>query len=585
MSDRDQALQDRLVFPEKCPCANVNSATGKQCHKVGTKACSNCYLVLYCSKECQKSHWKQHKTDCKSELMKTTWRPSWEAEQRKPAFVSNVTGPADKMVTYGKKKYLWGNVPALDMLGLAHNEGATYAKDLRLLFAASGDLRHVVKTIAGITSTSAPISLQDITAVINDRDFDIVARNAILLLTALHVVPAPAAAAAMIHTWYSALLPPSVLKSLHSTVLPLIRTVCAKIASKPPDQLLGKTFTHGRGSVRLVLTRRCWEALQAYLEVPSGLTAAEAKRVRGATVAAPARRDYVDRALFCQPPAWRAATIRFRSEGVLMPFGAATGTFDVPNPTMFQERDAWPMHDSADPLAGWAIEDALRKTPLAKNDLYGGLFFHISELLVDFCEKVQRMKISFVLLHVDAVDLPKSLANDFNLTKSFDRIEVSNIADGGYLGSKCLDIFAPLLRPLDENPCATLVTLFINAVTEVQTNADMMDIMMREMKRVVAVLPPVRQSTAAQSGNADSIRRLQAFDLFRDFDSLWTRYEQRHGFDGVAEGVGLRAKSKHTITEPWPMRLKKGPTKAEFERLLGSSHTGGERYVEWQRVR
>lgn len=190
----------------------------------------------------------------------------------------------------------------------------------------------MVKTIAGITSTSAPISLQDITAVINDRDFDIVARNAILLLTALHVVPAPAAAAVMIHTWYSALLPPSVLKSLHSTVLPLIRTVCAKIASKPPDQLLGKTFTHGRGSVRLVLTRRCWEALQAYLEVPSGLTAAEAKRVRGATVAAPARRDYVDRALFCQPPAWRAATIRFRSEGVLMPFGAATGTFDVPNP-------------------------------------------------------------------------------------------------------------------------------------------------------------------------------------------------------------------------------------------------------------
>lgn len=91
---------------------------------------------------------------------------------------------------------------------------------------------------------------------------------------------------------------------------------------------------------------------------------------------------------------------------------------------MFQERDAWPMHDSADPLAGWAIEDARRKTPLAKNDLYGGLFFHISELLVDFCEKVQRMKISFVLLHVDAVDLPKSLANDFNLTKSFDRIEV-----------------------------------------------------------------------------------------------------------------------------------------------------------------
>jgi len=36
---------------------------------------------------------------------------------------------------YGAEKYLWGNVPALDVLKLAGNEGAEYAEDISLLFA------------------------------------------------------------------------------------------------------------------------------------------------------------------------------------------------------------------------------------------------------------------------------------------------------------------------------------------------------------------------------------------------------------------------------------------------------------------
>lgn len=35
----------------------------------------------------------------------------------------------------GREKYLWGNVPAIDVLQLENNEGLSYDKDLRLLFA------------------------------------------------------------------------------------------------------------------------------------------------------------------------------------------------------------------------------------------------------------------------------------------------------------------------------------------------------------------------------------------------------------------------------------------------------------------
>jgi hypothetical protein len=38
-------------------------------------------------------------------------------------------------VTFGVKKYLWCNVPAIDVLKVEGNEGAEYAGDLRLLFA------------------------------------------------------------------------------------------------------------------------------------------------------------------------------------------------------------------------------------------------------------------------------------------------------------------------------------------------------------------------------------------------------------------------------------------------------------------
>lgn len=82
------------------------------------------------------------------------------------------------------------------------------------------------------------------------------------------------------------------------------------------------------------------------------------------------------------------------------------------------------MMDSADPLNGWSMDDILQSTPLAKNDLYGGLFFHVRKLLVDFCAKLKTMKISFVLLHKDAAELPKTLATDLQLTQLFDRIEV-----------------------------------------------------------------------------------------------------------------------------------------------------------------
>lgn len=91
---------------------------------------ANQYVLQYCGADCQKAHWPIHKVYCRSPLGKATWAPKWDLENRTPAFVRGGIG-----VTFGGKKYLWGNVPALDVLRLETNEGDNYPGQLSLLFA------------------------------------------------------------------------------------------------------------------------------------------------------------------------------------------------------------------------------------------------------------------------------------------------------------------------------------------------------------------------------------------------------------------------------------------------------------------
>lgn len=66
--------------------------------------------------------------------MKETWKPAWEVERRKPTFVGS-DGPRTGQTRYGARKYLWGNVPAIDVMQVLQNEAADLPESLRLLFA------------------------------------------------------------------------------------------------------------------------------------------------------------------------------------------------------------------------------------------------------------------------------------------------------------------------------------------------------------------------------------------------------------------------------------------------------------------
>lgn len=64
-------------------------------------------------------------------MIKKTWKPSWHTEKRKAAFV----GDDADLVSFGMQKYLWGNVPAIELLNVKDNESDATGRDFRLLLA------------------------------------------------------------------------------------------------------------------------------------------------------------------------------------------------------------------------------------------------------------------------------------------------------------------------------------------------------------------------------------------------------------------------------------------------------------------
>ena len=165
-----------------------------------------------------------------------------------------------------------------------------------------------------------------------------------------------------------------------------------------------------------------------------------------------------------------------------------------------------------------------------------------------------------------------------------DILQLSNITDRGYLGpGVTLAAFGPLLKRKTENPSATMVALFLNAVHEVYSPLDYQSSIRSDMERLRSYIPISRDMVQGRNRyNADSIRFMCAQGLLWDFDELFSRFKRDCCLDEISKATGLKMKSKNTIVQPWPMRIKENATPREFNVLLASGHNGSERYVEWE---
>jgi hypothetical protein len=305
-----------------------------------------------------------------------------------------------------------------------------------LTFQASGDLRNLVKTINSLPETySGCLDFH-----LNDKEEMVVARNIILVIIAFNFPPNEACVI-MVHLWYSAFLPKDLLQAVQSKIVPPLQELL-NFTQEEPTKLLKKTFSYHNVTLTATLSRSAWEKILSNFKCSSSVSFSEASALRRSVTMAEHRQDYVDRALFRLPPPWRLAHMRFREDGVLLPFGAARDEFNTPNPyvsfseknqefqfliiysTLFQDTELWPMADYADPLDGWALGEILQTSYGAENDIYGQLHQHVIGFLRKFCEKLPALKLNISLLNMDAGNLPKCIDMFDGKQQAYDRIDV-----------------------------------------------------------------------------------------------------------------------------------------------------------------
>ncbi|OJA20467.1 hypothetical protein AZE42_04908 [Rhizopogon vesiculosus] len=446
-------MKPKFPPPEMLPCANVDIAKSKVCPKQGTKACSACKLVSYCSKECQKNHWRIHKDDCKNPLKSNDWKPAWVVENRLP--MSFFSKPGDSFPTQvdelSRGISLWGNVPAIDLINLRKNENDA-SQDLSIALVASGDLRHVVQTINSLPDDYSG----HLQVLINDRTLPVVTRNIAILLILGTVSDETMAADIALHFWYSVFIPAEYGNNISAIVTSFL-------LRETDEQPLGP-----RSSMNCLIPKEAMEFFQRFGSMAS-ISVADAQNEYDRVRTASSRGDFRDRMYAKLKPSHRVAFQEFRRFGIVLPFGAVNAHFNTPNASLFSLDGKWWQADHADPLQGWDIGPILeagRAHGAQPEDIYGCLYFFLSDQLRTFARRLREFRISFRVVTAEASHLSSIIRKDvlspFGIPASvrFDRIDVSNILDVNYAGiGNVLTHWGPLLKA---SPTAALVGYFMN---------------------------------------------------------------------------------------------------------------------------
>ncbi|TGZ81524.1 hypothetical protein EX30DRAFT_363868 [Ascodesmis nigricans] len=572
------------------PCGNL------ACSVSGILACGNCFLIKYCSKECQKTHYKVHKSACKSPLSTASWAPGYTVQRRKPSFIaSDNDEPLYSPYGHVQPKYLFGNIPSFDHLKFAGVDTAD-EDEINMLFAASGDLRNLITTVLGIASE------KKVKVVLNDREPYVVIRNLLVLLL-LGTNPESESDSkpyleTAIHLWFSAFLTPAMsetLKYVFNKHLGKMRSH-SNMPNANESGLLATTVQLDNGpTIRCVLPRRVWNIFFTVMDSPP-IPVVAATKSRHEVTMARSRVDYRERFLEQIHPQYRQSFAQYWEDGLVLPFSMSRKDFTVPNCTLFYQATLqWLLMDNANPLNSCPIKEIYtpsHSVPAPKYDTYGLLYFYVFRNLTDFHHRLvdtNKPSHHFSITCCSAQTIASSVPGITH--HSFDLIEVSNITDNGYLGvpTTLRSIAVPLLKPTGR-----LISLFMNYFAELEhyLGPNIVNVWKKkEMELLMSILGKAgvqKYLFSPVTGLLNMAQIMSALPVFEDPDLKWDLYSDMLGLEEKAEKEGMRmlkVEKPHRFNVVGNRELESNPEKVMkiVKDAALSGTMGTETYVVWGR--
>ncbi|PHH68176.1 hypothetical protein CDD80_199 [Ophiocordyceps camponoti-rufipedis] len=592
-------------------CAAETEHKGELCGAEPRLICPYCYIFAYCSSSCRRRHWKEsHHKECQKAI-DMALPDGWT--------VDNPVALGDWL---SSQKTYWHNYPATDVLRLDKTEGAWFESSLNMLFYGAAGIRHLIYSVANMVDTARP----QLNVVVDEHHFSHYLRS----FLALHLLAANGFdpvdnAEAVIHMWYSSLLP----RRIHDHIRAVVRANTDGFFDSKKELKKGKlsllTWGTGHQLFEAAMTQRDFDVICDFFDDTSTqIRLDEACR-------------FVDRNKDIEPVEGLLARmdrsrclslLKWREDGLFLPYTYSRHEFDMLNPIIYSKN--WPFQKgvSSEPLTEWPMEILDFDCGPATEDMYGKAYFYLHDLFVRFQGRLADMSVRIRVAGRAIVDIDPRLYflpwGDLH-----DRIEVGETWDTAPLTAT---VFASrFLRPTQHNPFATALMMTKESlnrpcvVTETEAAQENAKLLKKTGLALDQLAPPVKNVTDDPKMTA---RRALALVLWRDWDKFSDAFLEsptHFGFNSISfstsesksailvdesiirlkpklkskpnpnprsiveEGfLGLHMQRQNTITQRFPNRVVHKaadvPCVDEFERWMSWASVKPQRWLEWKRV-
>ncbi|KAH7140702.1 hypothetical protein EDB81DRAFT_692084 [Dactylonectria macrodidyma] len=589
------------ITEPRCP---VQDEDKEYCHGTPQVPCPECFLIAYCSDECRRFHWTSHNRSCVGPLRRRV-----------------LDDLNDKNINQLREDpCYWAKHAATDVLDLARNEGKEFDGTLELLLVGESSLRHLMYTICKLPDTAKP----KIKATINETSSHHLARLVLTVLLLTDDSNDPLTnAETVVHLWYSAKMPSSMVQHVEHVAGEILRIALADLeflhenGRVPKDMPFPITLPRGGSqgtTVEIDINRQQWWQVNKYLSRTKNVGKRDCKWFRERDC-----RNYTESLASIKRRMTHARVAgmkRWRADGLLLPYGHPREEFDTPNPYVFsleldgrslffQDNSLYPIGATQEPLAEWPMKELLNyDCGPALNDVYGKMFYYVRNMCLTFQQRIKSLKshirINSMAIHTLAVHLGRG-----SVRLQFDRIEAAHYWDKRPFIT--MVSLGTLLRHEDENPNATLLTLTRKTVDHnlQSVAADLYQerqlMCIENGTKLDELAPPI--SLGAPKYHPRNTRRELGLLVWRNWDKFSDRYlASEHYFNllnvladveqperglTATKFFGIGLKRKNTITSRWPNRIvhkrTDAPSLLDFNRWLGWTDVRPERWLEWKR--